>query len=87
MRWRRPFASPLHEVFAHVTDLLGSIGQVVEQTGPSDGEAIVRGVAGAGPMNLNPAVITVTVTSATDGSTNRAHPGGRQGGPDQAARW
>ena len=49
--------------------LLGSIGRVVAQTGPSDGEAIVCGVVGAGAMNLNPAVITVTMTSATDGGT------------------
>lgn len=49
--------------------LLESIGQVVAQTGPSDGEAVVRGVVGAGAMNLNPAVITVTMTSATEGST------------------
>jgi hypothetical protein len=65
----KTLASPLDEVFAHVAGQLGSIGRVAAQTGPGDGKALVRGVVGSGAMNLNPAVITVTMTSATDGST------------------
>ena len=49
--------------------LLGSIGRVAAQTGPGDGKVLVCGVVGSGAMNLNPAVITVTLTSATDGCT------------------
>jgi hypothetical protein len=41
----------------------------VEQTTSGDGAVIVRGVFGAGAMNLNPAVLTVTMTAAADGGT------------------
>jgi hypothetical protein len=65
----KTLASPLDEVFAHVAGLLGSIGRVVAQTGSGDREALVCGVVGSGAMNLNPAVITVTITSPSHGIT------------------
>jgi hypothetical protein len=58
-------AAPCDEVFIRVVSLLESLGRIVAQTGPEDGKAIVRGVLGAGTMNRNPAVVTVTM-SATD---------------------
>jgi hypothetical protein len=64
------------EVFGKVVSLIGSTGQVVVQTGPADGQAMVRGVAGAGAMNLNPAVVTVTITSASGGGTAVTSGGG-----------
>ena len=60
---------PLGEVFASVASMLESTGMVVARTGPGDGQALVRAVVGSGAMNLNPAVITVSMTSAADGST------------------
>ncbi|HEX2321728.1 MAG TPA: hypothetical protein VHJ18_22340 [Streptosporangiaceae bacterium] len=61
---------PLGEVFASVASLLESTGMVVARTGPGDGQALVRAVVGSGAMNLNPAVITVSMTCAADGGTN-----------------
>ena len=60
---------PLGEVFASVASMLESTGMVVARTGPGDGHALVCAVVGSGAMNLNPAVITVSMTSAADGST------------------
>jgi hypothetical protein len=65
----KTLAAPLGEVFASVASLLESIGTVVARTGPDDGQALVRGVVGSGAMNLNPAVITVSMTSTPDGGT------------------
>jgi len=63
-------AAPLDEVFVQVVSLVGSMGRVVAQAGPSDGRAIVRGVLGAGIMDLNPAVVTVTMVPAGDSGTS-----------------
>jgi hypothetical protein len=65
----RILAAPIGEVFASVTSLLESIGTVAARTGPGGGQALVRGVVGSGAMNLNPAVITVSMTSSADGGT------------------
>lgn len=65
----KTLTAPVGEVFASVASLLESNGMVVARTVPGDGEALVRSVVGSGAMNLNPAVITVTMTSAADGGT------------------
>jgi hypothetical protein len=62
-------AEPPDDVLAHVVSLITSGGEVVAQAGPDDGKAIVRGIVGAGAMNLNPAVITVTISAASAGGT------------------
>jgi hypothetical protein len=62
-------AEPPDDVLIRVVSLIASGGQVVAQTGPDDGKAIVRGIVGAGAMNLNPAVITVTISAASAGGT------------------
>jgi hypothetical protein len=62
-------AIPLDETYVRVASLLGALGRVVAQVGPADGRGVVRGVLGAGAMNLNPAVVTVTMTSAGQGAT------------------
>jgi hypothetical protein len=62
-------AVALDETFIRVASLLGSLGRVIAQAGPADGRGIVRGVIGAGAMNLNPAVVTVTMTSAGGATT------------------
>jgi hypothetical protein len=64
-----PVAAPLGEAYAQVASLLGSIGQIVARSDHTGGTAIVRGVVGSGAMGLNPAVITVTMTAAGEGST------------------
>jgi hypothetical protein len=63
-------AAPSDEVFVQVVSLVGSMGRLVAQTGPSDGKAIVRGILGAGIMNLNPAVVTVTMLPANGRGTS-----------------
>ena len=62
-------ASPLSDSCDRVAGLLASIGQVLAQTGPADRRAVVRAVVGAGAMNLNPAVLTVTMTGSDDRGT------------------
>ena len=39
------------------------------QTGPAGSQAVVRAIVGAGALNLNPAMLAVTMTSAGDGRT------------------
>jgi hypothetical protein len=65
----KTLAVPLAEVFASVASMLESIGTVVAQTGPGDGQALVRGIVGSGAMNMNPTVLTVSMTPADDGGT------------------
>jgi len=62
-------AAPFSEACAQVAGLLAAIGQVVAQTGPAGSQAVVRAIVGAGAMNLNPAILTVTMTSTADGRT------------------
>ncbi len=62
-------AVPLDEIYVRVASLLGSLGRIVAQTRPADGRAMVRGVLGAGTMNLNPAVVTVTMSFTGQGAT------------------
>jgi hypothetical protein len=62
-------AVPLDDAYVRVVGLLGAFGRVVAQTGPADGRGVLRGVFGAGHMNLNPAVVTVTMTAAGQGAT------------------
>jgi hypothetical protein len=66
---KKTLAAPLDEICGSVADLLESIGTVVARTGPGDGQALVRGIVGSGAMNLNPAVITVSMTGTADGGT------------------
>lgn len=66
---QKTLAAPIDQVFGSVVNLLESIGTVVARTGPADGQALVRGVFGSGAMNLNPAVVTVSMSSAADGGT------------------
>lgn len=61
--------TPADAVVVQVATPIASMGRVVAQTGFTNGRAIVRGVTGAGALNLNPAVLTVTVTSADSTST------------------
>jgi len=70
----KTLSAPLDEVFASVASLLESIGTVAARTGPGDGEALVRGVVGSGAMNLNPAVITVSMTPVAQWAAARAGP-------------
>jgi hypothetical protein len=63
-------AAPSDEVFITVVSLIASMGRVVAQTGPSNGKAIVRGIVGAGTLNLNPAVVTVTMVPANGSGTS-----------------
>jgi hypothetical protein len=65
---QKTLASPLDEVFASMANLLESIGTVAARTSPADGKALVCGVVGSGAMNLNPAVLTVSMTSTADGT-------------------
>lgn len=62
-------AAPFSEACAQVAGILAAIGQVVAQTGPAGSQAVVRAIVGAGAMNLNPAMLTATMTSAADGRT------------------
>jgi len=62
-------AAPPDEVFVQVVSVIGAMGRIVAQTGPTDGKAIVRGIVGAGIANLNPAVVTVTMISDGDSGT------------------
>jgi hypothetical protein len=62
-------AAPPDDVFVQVVSLIGAMGRVLAQTGPTDGRLVVRGIVGAGAMNLNPAVVTVTMVPAGDSST------------------
>jgi hypothetical protein len=62
-------AGPPDEVADRVASLLGALGRVVARQDPGDGGAVVRGVFGAGSMNLNPAVVTVTMTASPGGGT------------------
>lgn len=65
----KSLAAPLDEAFASVANLLDSIGMVVARTDPADGKAVVCAVVGSGAMNLNPVVLTVTMTSIAEGGT------------------
>lgn len=65
-------AAPLDEVFVRVVSLIEAMGRLVAQAGPTDGSAVVRGIVGAGAMNLNPAVVTVTMAAAGESGT-RVH--------------
>jgi hypothetical protein len=62
-------AEPPDDVLVRVVSLITSGGVVVAQTGLDDGKAIVRGIVGSGAMNLNPTVITVTISAASAGGT------------------
>jgi hypothetical protein len=62
-------AGPPADVRDLVVSLITSGGQVIAQAGPDDGKVTVRGIVGAGTMNLNPAVITVTMSAAGAGGT------------------
>jgi hypothetical protein len=61
--------APPDEVADRAASLLGSLGRIVDQQNSGAGGIVVRGVFGAGAMNLNPALVTVTVTAAADGGT------------------
>jgi hypothetical protein len=63
-------AAPPDEVFVQVVSLIGAMGRVLAQAGPADGRSVVRGIVGAGAMNLNPAVVTVTMVPAGDSGTS-----------------
>ena len=62
-------AAPPDEIAERVASLLGSLGRIVDQQNSGAGEMVVRGVFGAGAMNLNPALVTVTMSAGADGST------------------
>lgn len=62
-------SAPMDEVLVEVDTLTATIGRVVARSGPTDGRAIVRVVTGSGALNLNPAVVTVTVSSIDSTST------------------
>jgi hypothetical protein len=62
-------AAPLDEVFVRVVSLIEAMGRLVAQAGPADGRAVVRGIVGAGVMDLNPAVVTVTLAAAGEDGT------------------
>jgi hypothetical protein len=62
-------AAPLDEVFVREVSLIEAMGRLVAQACPSDGSAVVRGIVGAGAMNLNPAVVTVTMAAAGERGT------------------
>jgi hypothetical protein len=62
-------AAPPVEVFVQVVSLIGAMGRVLAQAGPGDGRSVVRGIVGAGAMNLNPAVVTVTMVPAGESGT------------------
>jgi hypothetical protein len=64
--------APVDEVVVEVTTLIATMGRVVTQTGLTNGRAIVRGVTGAGALNLNPTVVTVTISS-TDSMSTTVH--------------
>jgi hypothetical protein len=61
-------AAPPDEIAERVASLLGSLGRIVDQQN-SAGGTVVRGVFGAGAMNLNPALVTVTMTAGAAGGT------------------
>ena len=62
-------AAPLDEVFVRVVSLIEAMGRLVVQAGPTDRRAVVRGIVGAGAMNLNPAVVTATLAAAGESGT------------------
>jgi hypothetical protein len=60
-------ATSPYDVVTRVVSVIGSIGRLESQTTTTDGKASVRGVIGAGVWNLNPAVVTVTISAAGNG--------------------
>jgi hypothetical protein len=62
-------AAPPDEVIVQIAGLIMSAGRVIARTSPAGGEAVVRGIVGAGVMNLNPAVVTVTMSATGAGGT------------------
>jgi hypothetical protein len=65
-------STPMDETLIEVHTLIATMGKVVAQSGPTDGRAIVRVVMGSGALNLNPAVVTVTLSSI-DGAGTKVH--------------
>jgi hypothetical protein len=59
-------AVPPGEVRSLVTGLIQATGRLIEE---SDDPVIVRGVVGAGAMNMNPVVLTVTLSPGAGGTT------------------
>jgi hypothetical protein len=62
-------AGPLNETYVRVASLLAALGRIVAETAPANGTGVVRAVFGAGAMNLNPAVVTVTMTATGQDTT------------------
>ncbi|MGW3955783.1 hypothetical protein ACWEKM_33825 [Streptomyces sp. NPDC004752] len=62
-------SAPMDEVLVEVDTLIATMGKVVARSGPTDGRAIVRVVTGSGALNLNPTVVTVTVSSIDSAGT------------------
>ncbi|HEY2641768.1 MAG TPA: hypothetical protein VGI66_18000 [Streptosporangiaceae bacterium] len=60
---------PCDETFAQVIRAVGALGTVIEAATPVLGVAMIRGVIGAGYMNVNPAVVTVSMTAKGVGQT------------------
>jgi hypothetical protein len=62
-------AAPPDEIAERVASLLGSLGRIVDQRDAGADGTVVRGVFGAGSMNLNPALVTVTIKDGAGGPT------------------
>ncbi|MGW7352026.1 hypothetical protein [Streptomyces sp. NPDC054784] len=60
------------DTLVEIRALVATVGQVVEESGAPGGRATVRLVMGSGALNLNPAVVTMTVSSLGDAGT-RVH--------------
>lgn len=54
---------PCDETFAQAIRVIGALGTVIGEAAPTDGVAMIRGVIGAGSINLNPTVVTVTMNA------------------------
>lgn len=50
------------EARARVTALIRATGRLIGQADSEDGAVVICGVVGAGAMNMNPAVLTITVS-------------------------
>ena len=57
---------PPGEARSLVTGLIQATGRLIEE---SDDPVIIRGVVGAGAMNMNPVVLTVTLSPEASGTT------------------
>jgi hypothetical protein len=61
-------ALPVEKAASRVKGLIEDLGSLIDEASTTDGHR-VRGMIGAGSMNMNPTVVTVTLTGSGPGAT------------------